>query len=263
VERLAQRTNTTATRAFTPVNWRGGLVYAVRPDLSLYGQYATATDAVGTLLTLSPAQQLFDLTPGRQVEGGIKQSLGNGRADWSAAVYHIVKEKLLVPDPNSPTLRIQIGQQSSKGVELSGAVTVGRGLRLDANMAILDARYDDFTEVIAGVVTQWAGNTPTVIPERVGSVWATWNLPQRFQVQGGLRYIGQRYLNNANTATTPSATIVDAGIRRQVTSTVSLDLRATNLFDELYLQNISGSPVPVRGRFGAPRLIELTLNTRF
>lgn len=263
VERLAQRTSTTATRAFTPVNWRGGLVYAVRPDLSVYGQYATATDAVGTLLTLSPAQQLFDLTPGRQVEGGIKQSLGNGRADWSAAVYHIVKEKLLVPDPNSPTLRIQIGQQSSKGVELSGAVTLGRGLRLDANMAILDARYDDFTEVIAGVVTQWAGNTPTVIPERVGSVWATWNLPQRFQVQGGLRYIGQRYLNNANTATTPSATIVDAGIRRQVTSTVSLDLRATNLFDELYLQNISGSPVPVRGRFGAPRLIELTLNTRF
>ena len=263
VERLAQRTTTTATRSFTPVNWRGGAVYALRSDLSLYGQYATATDAVGTLLTLSPAQQLFDLTPGRQVEAGIKQSLANGRADWAVAGYHIVKERLLVPDPNNPTLRMQIGQQSSKGVEMSGAVTVGGGLRVDANMALLDARYDDFTELVAGVLTQWAGNTPTIIPERVGSLWATWNLPQRLQVQGGVRYIGKRYLNNANTATTPSATIVDAGIRRQVTNAMSLDLRATNLFDTLYLQNISGSPVPLRGRFGAPRIVELTLITRF
>ena len=263
VNRLAQRTNTTAERAFTPVNWRGGVVYAARPSFSLYGQYATATDAVGTLLTLSPAQQLFDLTPGRQVEVGAKQSLANGRADWSVATYYIVKEKLLIPDPNNPTLRLQIGQQSSRGVELSGAVNVGYGLRIDANMAILDARYDDFTEVIAGVLTQWAGNTPTNVPERVSSLWITWNLPQRFQVQGGMRYIGRRYLNNANTATTPSATVVDAGIRRQLTDRVNVDLRATNLLDKFYLQNVSGSPVPVRGRFGAPRIVELTLNTRF
>lgn len=263
VDRLAQRTNTTASREFTPANWRGGVVYALRPDLSVYGQYATATDAVGTLLTLSPEQQLFDLTPGRQVESGVKQSLANGRADWSLTAYHIVKEKLLVPDPNNPTLRLQIGQQSSRGVEVSGAVTVGYGLRVDANMALLDARYDDFTELVSGVMMQWAGNTPTNVPERVSSLWLTWNLPQQFQVQGGMRYFGRRYLNNANTATTPSAAVVDAGIRRQLTDSVSLDLRATNILDEFYLQNVSGSPVPTRGRFGAPRTVELTLNTRF
>jgi iron complex outermembrane receptor protein len=263
VERLAQRTNTTASRQFTPVNWRGGLVYAVRPDVSLYGQYATATDAVGTLLTLSPAQQLFDLTPGRQVEAGAKQSFANGRADWAVAVYRIVKEKLLVPDPNNPTLRLQIGQQSSKGVELSGSFTVGLGLRVDANLALLDARYDDFTELIAGTLQQWGGNTPTNVPERVSSMWLIWNLPQRFLVQGGVRYFGRRYLNNANTATTPGATVVDAGLRRQLTNDVSLDLRATNLLDEFYLQNVTGSPVPTRGRFGAPRTVELTLNARF
>jgi iron complex outermembrane receptor protein len=263
VEREAQRLGTTAAREFTPVNWRGGVVYAPRSDLSFYGQYATATDAVGTLLTLSPAQQLFDLTPGRQVEAGVKQSLAGGRADWSVATYHIVKEKLLVPDPNEPTLRIQIGQQSSRGVEATGSVALGYGLRVDANLALLDARYDDFNELIAGTLTQWAGNTPTNVPERVGSLWLTWSLPQQLQVQGGMRYIGRRYLDNANSATTPSATIVDAGIRRQLTDKINVDLRATNLFDKFYLQNVSGSPIPVRGRFGAPRQIELTLNTRF
>jgi len=263
VEREAQRLGTTASRDFAPVNWRGGVVYAPRSDLSFYGQYATATDAVGTLLTLSPAQQLFDLTPGRQTEVGVKQSLAGGRADWTVAAYHIVKEKLLVPDPNAPTLRIQIGQQSSRGIEATGSITVGYGLRVDANLALLDARYDDFTEVIAGTLTKWDGNTPTNVPERVSALWLTWSLPQQFQVQGGMRYIGRRYLNNANTATTPSATVVDAGIRRQLTSKVNVDLRATNLLDTFYLQNVSGSPIPVRGRFGAPRQIELTLNTRF
>ena len=263
VDRLAQRLGTTSSRTFTPVNWRGGLVYALRGDFSVYGQYATATDAVGTLLTLSPAQQLFDLTPGRQVEAGLKQSLANGRADWTLATYYIVKEKLLVPDPNNPTLRQQIGQQSSKGVEVTGSVNVGYGLRIDANVALLDARYDDFTELIGTALMQWAGNTPINVPERVASTWLTWNLPYAFQAQGGVRYMGRRYLNNANTATTPGATVVDAGLRRQLNANLSVDLRATNLFDKFYLQTVSGSPIPVRGRFGAPRVVELTLNTRF
>jgi iron complex outermembrane receptor protein len=263
VDRLAQRVNTTATREFTPMNWRGGVVHSIRPDFSVYGQYATATDAVSTLLTLSPAQQLFDLTPGRQVEVGAKQALANGRAEWAVAGYRIVKEKLLVPDPNTPTLQQQIGQQSSRGIEASGAVSFDFGLRLDANVALLDARYDDFTELVSGVLTSWAGNTPTNVPERLGSLWLSWNLPQSFQVQGGMRYIGRRYLNNANTATTASATVVDAGIRKNVTDNLSIDLRATNLLDEFYLQNVSGAPIPTRGRYGAPRLVELTFNARF
>ena len=78
-----------------------------------------------------------------------------------------MKEKLLVPDPNNPTLRQQIGQQSSRGLEVSGAFTLGFGLRADANVALLDARYDDFTEVVGGVLTSWVGNTPTNMPERV------------------------------------------------------------------------------------------------
>jgi len=97
----------------------------------------------------------------------------------------------------------------------------------------------------------------------VASLWLSWNLPQQFTVQGGARYMGRRFLNNANTASTDAVTVVDAGVRRQLTEKVSVDLRATNLLDKFYLQNVSGSPIPVRGRFGAPRQVELTLNTRF
>jgi iron complex outermembrane receptor protein len=263
VNRDALRLGTRASREFTPANWRGGLVYAVRPDVSIYGQYATATDAVGTLLTLSPEQQLFDLTPGRQIEVGAKQAWANGRGEWTVAGYHIVKEKLLVPDPNNPVLRQQIGQQSAKGLEMSASLEVASSLRVDANMAVLDARYDDFTELVSGTLTSWAGNTPTNTPQRVGALWLTWKLPQRFLAQGGLRYMGSRYLNNANTVRTPSATVVDANLRRQLTDRVSVDVRATNLFDKFYLQSVSGAPIPLRGRIGPPRAVELMLNTKF
>lgn len=263
IDRDALRLGTRASRDFTPSNWRGGLVYAPRPDVSIYGQYVTATDAVSTLLTLSPAQQLFDLTPGRQIEVGAKQSWANGRGEWTVAAYRIVKEKLLVPDPNNPTLQQQIGQQSSRGVELTTSLDVGAGLRVDANVAMLDARYDDFNELISGVLTSWAGNTPTNVPERVGSLWLSWKLPQRFLAQGGLRYMGIRYLNNANTVTTPSVTVVDANLRRQLTDRLGLDLRVTNLFDKFYLQSAAGAPIPLRGRLGPPRAVELMLNSRF
>ena len=75
--------------------------------------------------------------------------------------------------------------------------------------------------------------------------------------------MGTRYLNNANTVTTPSATVVDANLRRQLTDRISIDVRATNLFDKFYLQSVSGAPVPLRGRIGPPRAVELMLNTKF
>ena len=36
-----------------------------------------------------------------------------------------------------------------------------------------------------------------------------------------------------------------------------------HLFDKFYLASVRGAPIPLRGRFGAPRIVELTLNTRF
>ena len=62
---------------------------------------------------------------------------------------------------------------------------------------------------------------------------------------------------------TPGATVVDANVRRNLTDRVSLDLRATNLFDKFYLQSVSGAPIPLRGRIGPPRAVELMLNARF
>ena len=98
------------------------------------------------------------------------------------------------------------------------------------------------------------GNTPPAVPERMANLWVTWNGARVWEVQGGIRYVGSRYLNNANTISTPGYTVVDGGVRRRLTDRVGVDLRLYNLFDEFTLttstvaqQRRSGSSAgPVR-----------------
>src|SRR5262249_44356968 len=59
--------------------WNAGVVYDVISGLALYGQFARATDPVNSFSSIAANQQGFNLSPGRQVEGGVKQSLMNGR----------------------------------------------------------------------------------------------------------------------------------------------------------------------------------------
>jgi iron complex outermembrane receptor protein len=263
IDREDLRVSGVTNKMFNPLNGRGGIVYAVKPSTSLYGQYATATDPVNTLISLSVAEQAFALTPGRQLEAGVKQLLWNGRAEWTAAGYRIVKEKLLVPDPLDSLRRLQVGQQSSRGIELTTAVSLPRNVRVDANVSVLKARYDDFTELVGGVLRSWSGNTPINIPAQTANVWVAWVPLPQWQLQTGVRYIGDRYLDNANTTKTPSVTLVDAGVRRRFGNSLAADLRASNLFDTFYIQGASGVPVAVRGRYGAPRTIEATFDVRF
>jgi iron complex outermembrane receptor protein len=40
----------------------------------------------------------------------------------------------------------------------------------------------------------------------VANLWLTWDAPRAWQARGGLRYVGGRFLNNANSISVPSYT---------------------------------------------------------
>ena len=265
VDRRDLRVGGSAGRTFNPINWRTGVVVSARPNFSLYGEYATATDGVSTLLTLSPEQQLFDLTPGNQVEVGAKRSFMNGRAEVTLAGYRIVKRKLLIPNPDNPLIQQQVGQQSSRGVEATVAFMLTSSLRIEANTALLRARFDDFRENVNGVIVVRDGRTPSNVPQQTADVWANWSFLSGWHTQGGVRFVGSRYLNTANTGTTPAFAIVDASVGRRITESISMDVRVGNVFDKLYLQSVTGSNTapPSRGRIGAPRTVEVTMTAHF
>jgi len=253
-----------STRTFTPVTGRGGFVYDVRPDLALYGQYATANDSIGELISQSPAEQAWDLTRGRQVEFGAKQSVLQNRAEWTVAAYRLVKQKLLVPNPNDPRLSEQVGQQSSVGLEVSTAFALGYGVRIDANGTVLKAKFDDFAQVVSGAIVSRDGNRPTNVPLQAANLWLTWSPQPAWQVRTGLRYVGDRFIDAANLWRMPSYTVVDAGVRRSLGRRTAVDVRLFNMFDEVYARGFwNGNAAAQQWLLGAPRAAELSLTTSF
>ena len=262
-ERLSLVTNVTTERTYAPPSWRGGVVYTVRPGLSAYGQLATATDTIGDIISNNPRSMLLDPTTGRQVEAGLKQSLWGQRAEWTVAGYHIVKKKLLAPVPGSPGEVQQIGAQSSRGVEATGAVNLPVGLRVEGNLAALDARFDDFAEEIDGVLISRVGKTPPSVPERSVNLWLTWDAPQHWQLRGGLRSVGRRYWDNTNTTAIPAYTVVDAGIRRRLNRGAAVDLRLYNLTNELYATDFYYNGFAPQWMVGTPRSAEVSFTLGF
>ncbi|MDX3904300.1 MAG: TonB-dependent receptor [Pigmentiphaga sp.] len=251
----------TLSRSFSHVGWRAGTVYDLTPDLALYGQYAEAADPIGALLMLSPSNGRFDLASGRQVELGIKQTFWGGKGDFTLAGYHIVKKNLVTADVADPSVSVQVGQQSSRGIEATLGLELASGWRLDANAALLRARYDDFTESAGGVAVSRAGNTPVNVPERQASMWLSWRFLPAWTASAGMRYVGRRFADRANTLELPSYTVADLSLQWQPRRDTTISLRGFNVFDRDYVTTAYYHPT--QWLYGSGRRVELTVLHRF
>ena len=243
------------------VSWRAGVVYTPITDLALYAQYATAVDPVTNLISLSATQKSFQLATGKQIEAGIKQSFWGGRGEWTLAGYQIVKNNLLVPDPSNPAgLALQVGQQSSRGVEASIGLALNDGWRVDANLALLRARYDNFSQLVNGRLVSYAGNVPRNVPEQVSNVWLTWDFAQNWSVNGGVQIVGRTFSDDANTLLRPAYAVVNGGLRWKPDERTTVAFRVDNLFDTVYAVS-----VPYTGQWllGMPRTAEVSVSVKF
>ncbi|WP_248743036.1 MULTISPECIES: TonB-dependent receptor [unclassified Pseudomonas] len=224
-------------KTLTGNNWKAGLVFALTQDTSFYGQVATSTDGIGGLISLSPSQQQYDLSTARQTEIGMKQLFWDQRGEFTLAAYRIVKKKLLTDDPGNPTLKQQVGQQSSNGLEASLDLQLPNAWQLQANAAIVKAKYDDFEEVVGGVPVSRNGNRPVDVPRRTANLWLSKAITDDVKAGAGMRYVDARYADMANRNELPSYTVVDATLSWKALRNTTLGLQVNNLFDRTYAQS--------------------------
>ncbi|ARP89277.1 TonB-dependent siderophore receptor [Bordetella genomosp. 9] len=248
-------------KTFANVGWRVGTVYDIRPDLAVYGQYSEAADPVSALLMMSPSNSGFKLATGRQVEIGVKQSFWDGGGDFTLAAYRIVKKNLLTADVTDPSVSVQVGQQSSRGIEATLRLDLASNWSLDANAAILRARYDDFTESAGGAAVSRDGNVPVNVPERLANLWLSWRFLPDWTAIGGLRYVGRRYADRANTLELPSYTTIDLALQWQARRDTAFTLRGFNVFDRHYATTAYYNQTQWLVDDG--RRVELTMNHKF
>ena len=247
---------------FSDTSWRVGVVFQPAQALSFYGQYSTAVDPLGSLITTSAANQDFDLSTGEQIEVGVKQSLWDQRLEWTLAAYRIVKKDLLSQDPTSanPEDVQQVGEQSSRGLEASVALNINDRWRIDANAALLNAKFDEFGEEDDGNIVSRNGRRPPSVPEQAANLWVSWAVNEQWLARAGLRYVGKRFTDNANQLELPSYTVIDAGVDWAPLPQLSLTASLRNLTDEVYAVAAYTTSEWILGQ---PRTAELTARYRF
>lgn len=248
--RAASREASTFDAGFSRFTWRAGLVYQPAESLSFYAQTSTAADPVTSPVSINASNSDFDLSTGRQYEFGLKQQFLDGRAEYTLAYFDIVKKRLVTRLPGEAFSR-QIGQQSSDGWELTLRIAPLDLFSVEFNAALIDARFDEFFSGSESL----AGNTPRNVPEKTANLWLQWQPVAAFRGGVGLRYVDQRFANDANTQRLPAYTVLDATATWQVADNLAINLRARNLGDESdYVQAQYGTNQWI---FGEPRSWEI------
>ena len=241
-------------RTFRPLSWRLGVVYEFTPSVVTYGQWTSGADPVGSNIFLVNGNQDFDLTDAEQWEVGVKSQFLDGRAEVLLAGYYIEREDILVTVGNGGQVD-NVGKQRSSGFELEGLFRATSHWSMGANAAFTAAEFASFREN--------SGNRPPNVPKWVVNAWTRYReiagLP--FEIGGRLRYVSDRFNDNANTVTLKGYEVVDLHIGYRK-GPVRIQARVTNLFDEAYAY-WGDTFYPDQVLLGSPRAYEVQAQIDF
>ena len=249
-------TFTSYGRKYNPFSYRAGLVYDLADTTQVYAQYTNAAAAVGTLVLLSLSNSDFELTKGQSAEIGVKSSFLNDRVIATLSGYWLRQTDIITRDPSDPNIAIQGGAQSSRGVEMALSAAITRQFRLDGNIALVDAKFDELIE--AGGADR-TGNKPSNVEDTLINLFAVYEFDRLpVKLTAGMRHSTDTFGDNANTIRVDGYTIFDASIGYRF-DFGDLTLRVRNLTDRTYVERAGSSTVYM----GAPRTADLTFRTRF
>lgn len=166
-----------------------------------------------------------------------------------------------MPDPTNSSNRINVGQQSSRGVELSLGLRPSEQWHIDANIAAIRARYDEYSTVSGGVITNRSGNQPPFVPDYVANLGVRFLPTSTLSFGAWLRHVDKIYANDANTIQLPSYTTLDLSADYKINKAAHLGFRIRNVTDELYATY--GTTNGSQAMIAAPRTFEMTLNLKY
>lgn len=255
--------NLSFDKDFKYTDWRIGGVWNVLPRQTVYATYTTGREPVESLFIYDPSQSQFDLTRYQLAEIGTKNTIADGKAEITTAVYDLSRRNIPAADPVTPGAFAQVGKQSTQGIELGAAYRPISTLLLEGNLALLRARFDTAVNFVGGVGSISAGATPPNVPEKVANFAATWQVLRQWVLGAGVQYVGERQGTVANTLALPAYTRTDAWVRYRFASRTDVTLRVRNLSDKLYVDWASSGFGQTNVYYAEGRRVELTLRSAF
>lgn len=238
------------TSQFTPY---AGIVFDLNRTFSLYASYAdifqpqTQSDIQGRLL---------DPRTGRQFEGGLRATLLDGRLNGHVALFRIEDRNRAIADPTNPLFSVAAGEVRSTGAEAEISGQIADGWNLTAGYA-----YND-TEFTVAPAAQLGTPFRSTVPKHTANLWTRYTLKNGISVGGGARFSGE-FFNRSGTVVfrQGSYLLANAQVGYAITPNVETTVTVNNLFDRNYYSYVNTAANG--NRFGEPRSVRLTVNTRW
>jgi iron complex outermembrane receptor protein len=253
---------TPTRRNFDVLTWRVGSVYDLLPETQVFVSYSTAASPPSSLVALSPEDARFDMTTGRALEGGVKSSFLEGRMGLGLSGFYIEQDDIVTRSPSDPTLSVQGGKQSSRGVELSLSAAPIPRLRFDINYTQFDARFDELFDAAGN---SQGGNTPERVPEQILNAFVYFDTPGLpMTVSVGAHRAGRYFTDDANTFEVRGYTTLEAALRYRLAwgdTITDLTLRGRNLTNAFYAGYTDISPDQLT--IAPPQSLDLLATTNF
>ena len=251
----------TTQHAFTP---RIGLVYELTPMVNLYGTWIKGFEPQSAAIQSDPATGApFDPVYSELWEAGAKAELLNKRLSVTLALFQIKQRNSLYDagDVARPDLKLQIGEERSRGFELDVA---GRILPYWSIVANYTYNAAKITQAPAGTkdLNLQRPNTP----KHSGNMWTKFIIPRgEFRNLGfglGMNFVTERegqVAKRTNTVVYPGYALFNAALYYKVNE-IQLQLNFNNVFNKTYWV---GGYDRLRSFPGAPRNVNLSATFHF
>jgi catecholate siderophore receptor len=231
---------------FTP---RGGIVYKLQENLSLYASYSeTFVPTSGEQFASLGAKDL-DPSEYTNMEAGVKWNISD-RFNLTAAVFQAETD---VVEKNADK-EYERFENEIEGFEAQFIGRITDKWTLSAGYTYLDGEDK-------GNESRNKGNRPGELPESSFSIWNSYQLTGKLGLGLGAIYQGDSTpKGGSDTITVPSFTRVDAAAYYQLSDKLRLQVNVENLLDEEYYPHAYSSH---QFTVGAPINATVSLSGRF
>jgi TonB-dependent siderophore receptor len=218
-----------AARTDSELSPFAGVLFAPTGSVSLYANYGQSFAPPSTLVTGAEREP----EEGEQVEVGVKTRHLGGRLRTTVAVYDLTKDNIAILDATGVTA--QLGEQESQGVEVEVSASLSSNLHWTLTYAYTDAELLRFTEFdpFTGQIVDRSGNVPAYTPEHLANFWISRRFDHGLGLSGGVRYVGEQFIDEDNAFTIDDYILVDALISYEL-ERWGARLHLRNLTDEEY-----------------------------
>ncbi len=237
---------------------RIGLVYELKPSISLYATYNKGFDP----FEASTSTQLFD-EPFKPVtselfEAGVKANFFHNNLFASLALYQLTLQNVAVNanDISNPNLYIQQGEDRSRGIETEVDGNIFPNLSIAASYSYCVAK------VIKSKIASQEGTLVENAPRNQSSTWIKYSFKngslKGFGIAAGHSQVGVRNTLEPG-LTLPGYFLLHAGVRYQIKNFTAA-INCNNVFNKIYwmgaYNNVNKWP-------GAPRNVMITTGYNF